>query len=194
MRAQIEKYCETCVVCKRSKVSRHKSYEILSSLSISEFKWADLTMNFVTELSESKAWNEIVHDSILVVINRLTKMTHYISITKTMIAENLAEILIREIIRLDDLSSSITTDRDSIFIFKYHDSLCYALKIKFKLSTTYHSQIDDQTKRQNNFMKQLFRTFVNFEQNNWIKLLFMTKFAYNNSKHVSTKISSFEIM
>ena len=194
MRAQIEKYCEICVVCKRSKISRHKSYEKLSSFFISKFKWIDLTMNFVTKLFESKTWNEVVYDSILVVMNRLTKMIHYISVTKTMIAKNLAEILIREIIRLHDFSSSITINRSSIFIFKYHDSLCYALKIKLKLSTTYHSQIDDQTKRQNSIMKQYFRAFVNFEQNNWIELLFMTKFVYNNNKHVSTKISSFEIM
>ena len=121
-------------------------------------------------------------------------MTHYISITKTVIAKDLTEILIRKIIKLHDFSSSITIDRNFIFTSKYHDSLCYAFKIKFKLFTTYHSQIDDQTERQNNIMKQYFRTFVNFEQNNWIKLLFMTKFVYNNNKHAFIQMSSFEIM
>ena len=194
MRAQVKKYCETCAICKRSKTFRHKSYEKLSSLSISKFKWTDIIMNFVTNLSESKAWNETTYDSILVVVDRLIKMTHYISITKTMIAENLVEILIRKIIRLHDLSSSITTDRDSVFISKYHDALCYALKIKFKLFTTYHSQTDDQTKRQNSIIKQYFKVFVNFEQNDWIELLSMIEFAYNNSKHAFTQMSSFETM
>ena len=196
MRAQIKEYCETCVICKRNKVSRHKSYEKLFSLSISKFKWVDITMNFVTNLFENKAWNEVIHDSILVVsvMNKLTKMTYYIFVTKTVIAEDLVEILIREIIRLHDLSSSITTNRDFIFTFKYHDSLCYALKIKLKLFTAYHSQIDDQTERQNSIMKQYLKAFVNFEQNNWIELLFMTEFAYNNNKHASTQMSSFEAM
>ena len=194
MRAQIKEYCETCVICKRNKISRHKSYEKLSFFSISKFKWADLTMDFVTKLSENRAWNEITHDSILVVMNRLTKMIHYISVTKTVIAKDLIEILIRKIIKFHDFSSSITIDRNFIFTSKYHDSLCYAFKIKFKLFTTYHSQIDDQTERQNSIMKQYFRTFVNFEQNNWIKLLFMTKFVYNNNKHAFIQMSSFEIM
>lgn len=160
---QIKKYCETCVICKRNKTSRHKLYEKLSFLFISKFKWIDFTMNFVTNLLESKTRNETIYDSILVVMNRLTKMTHYILVTKTMIAKDLVEIWIRKIIKLHDLSSSIITNRDFVFTFKYHDSLCYALKIKFKLFTTYHSQIDDQTKRQNNIMKQYFKTFVNFE-------------------------------
>ena len=194
MRAQIKEYCETCVICKRSKTSRHKSYEKFFSLSISKFKWIDFTMNFVTDLFESKAWNEAIYDSILVVMNRLTKMTRYILVTKTVIAENLIEILIREIIKLHELSSSITTNRSFVFTFKYHDALCHALKIKLKMSTTYHSQTDDQTKRQNNTIKQFFRTFVNFEQNNWIKLLSLTKFAYNNTKHASTQMFSFEVM
>ena len=194
MRAQIKEYCETCVICKRSKTFRHKSYEKFSFFSVSKFKWADFTMNFVTDLFESKAWNETIYDSIFVVMNRLTKMTHYIFVTKTVIAENLVEILIREIIKLHELLSSITTNRDFVFTFKYHDALCHALKIKLKMSTTYHSQTDDQTKRQNNTIKQFFRTFVNFEQNNWIKLLSLTKFAYNNTKHASTQMFSFEVM
>ena len=194
MRTQIKEYCETCVICKRSKTSRHKSYEKLSSLSVSKFKWIDLTMNFVTNLLESRAWNEAIYDSILVVMNRLTKMTHYILVTKTVIAKNLIEILIREIIRFHELLSSITTDRSFVFTFKYHDALCHALKIRLKMSTTYHSQTNDQTERQNNTMKQFLRTFVNFEQNNWIELLSLTKFAYNNTKHASTQMSSFEVM
>ena len=194
MRAQVKKYCETCAICKKSKTSRHKSYEKLSFLSISKFKWIDITMNFVTDLFESKTWNETTYDSILVVINRLIKMIHYISITKTMIAKNLVEILIRKIIKFHDFSSSITTNKDSIFISKYHDALCYALKIKFKLFTIYHSQTDDQTKRQNSIMKQYFKVFVNFQQNDWIELLSMIEFAYNNNKHAFTQMSSFETM
>ena len=194
MRAQIKKYCEICAICKRNKVSRHKLYEKFLFLSVSKFKWVDFTMNFVTNLSESRAWNETTYDAILVVIDRLIKMTHYISITKTMIAKDLVEISIREIIKFHDFSFSITTDRDSIFIAKYHVALCYVLKIKFRLFTTYHSQTNDQTKRQNSIIKQYFRIFVNFEQNDWLKLLSMIEFAYNNNKHTFTQMSSFETM
>ena len=194
MRAQVKEYCETCAICKRSKAPRHKPYGKLSSLSISEFKWADITMDFVTGLSESRAWNEATYDSILVVVDRLTKMAHYIPVTKTVTAEDLAEILIREVIRLHGLPSSITTDRGSVFTSKYHDALCYALKIKLKLSTAYHPQTDGQTERQNSIMEQYLRAFVNFQQNDWVELLPMAEFAYNNSKHASTQMSLFEAM
>ena len=93
-------------------------------------------------------------------------MTYYIFVTKTINAKNFVEILIREIIKFYDFFSSITTNRNSIFTFKYHDALCHAFRIKLRISTTYHSQTNEQTKRQNNTMKQYFRTFVNFEQNN----------------------------
>ena len=192
MREQVKEYCETCAICKRSKAPRHKLYGTLSSLSISEYKWADLTMDFVTGLPSSRAWNGAVYDSILVVVDRLTKMAHYISVTKTVVAEDLAEILIREVIRFHGFSSFITSDRGSIFTFKYHDSLCYAFKIKLKLSTAYHLQTDGQIERQNSTMEQYLRAFVNFEQNDWVELLPMAEFAYNNTRHASTQMSLFE--
>ena len=151
-------------------------------------------MNFVTDFSKNKTWNKTTYDAIFVVINRLIKMTYYISITKTMIAKNFVEILIRKIIKFHDFSSSITTNKNSIFIVKYHDALCYVLKIKLKLFTIYHSQTNDQTKRQNSIIKQYFRIFVNFEQNDWIKLLSMIEFVYNNNKYAFTQMSSFETM
>ena len=98
-------------------------------------------------------------------MNRLTKMIHYIPVTKTVSAEDLTEIILREVIRLHDLPSSIVTDRGSIFTSKYNDALCYALKIKRRLSTAFHPQTDEQTERQNSVMKQFLRAFVNFEQN-----------------------------
>ena len=194
MRAQVKEYCETCTICKRSKAPRHKPYGKLSSLPIPEFKWADLTMDFVTGLPESRAWNGAVYDSILVVVDRLTKMAHYIPVTKTVNAEDLAEILIREVIRLHGLPSSITTDRGSIFTSKYHDALCHALRIRLRMSTAYHPQTDGQTERQNSTMEQYLRAFVNFKQNNWVELLPLAEFAYNNTKHASTQMSPFEAM
>ena len=189
----VREYYESCAVCKRSKASRHKSYENLQFLLISEFRWADLTMNFVIELSASRNWNEAVYDSILVVVNRFTKMTHYVSITKTISAENLTKIFMRKIIKLHDIFASVITDRNTIFTSKFYSILVYCLKIKHKLSTIFHSQIDDQTKKLNVFMKQYFRAYVNFEQDDWVILLLMIEFVYNNSINASIGCSSFEV-
>ena len=150
-------------------------------------------MNFVTKLSFSRAWNEVIYDAILVIVDRLTKMIHYIFVTKIINAKNLVEILIRELIRIHDLLESIIIiDKDFIFTSKYWSTLCYALKIKEKLFIAFHSQIDNQTKRQNSIMKQYFRFYINFEQSNWVKLLSMIKFVYNNVINASTNMTLFE--
>ena len=194
MRKFVREYCELCVICKRSKVSRHKPYEELRPLSISEYKWADITMDFVTGLSFSRDWNNAIYDSIFVVVDRLFKIVHYIPCSKTISTEDLAEIFIREVIKLYSVLSSIVSDRDSVFISKFWLTFCYCLNITRNLSTTFHFQTDDQIERQNSIIKQYLRTYVNFEQDDWIALLFITKFAYNNSKNAFIGLSPFEVM
>ena len=189
----IREYCELCVVCKRNKASKHKLYENLQFLFISEFRWADFTMNFVTKFSINRDWNKTVYDFILVVINRFTKIIHYVSITKTIFAKNLTEIFMRKIIKLHNIFASVITDRNTIFTSKFYSTLIYCLKIKHKLSTIFHSQIDDQTKKLNAFIKQYLRIYVNFEQNDWVTLLLITEFVYNNSINASIDCSLFEV-
>ncbi len=86
---------------------------------------------------------------------------------------------------------SIVTDRGSLFISKFWFSLCYFLEIKKKLSTAFQPQTDGQTERQNSTMKAYLRAFVNWEQDNWAKLLPMVEFAYNNAKNTSIGHTSF---
>ena len=95
-------------------------------------------------------------------MNRLTKMIHYIFFIKSIFAKDLIEIIFREIIRFHDFFSSIVIDKNFNFIFKYNDTLCYVSKIKRKLSIVFHSQIDKQTKRQNNVIKHFFSNFRQF--------------------------------
>ena len=136
--------------------------------------------------------NFVIYDAILIIVDRLIKMMHYILVTKTINAKDLVEILIKDLVRMHELLESIVIDRDFVFTSKYWFSLCYALKIKEKLFIAFHSQIDDQTKRQNSTMKQYLRAYINFEQNDWIQLLFMIEFAYNNAINVFTSMILFE--
>ena len=190
----IKNYCETCVVCKHNKASKYKLFEKLQTLFIFEFKWSNLMMNFVTSFSISRNWNEIKYNLILMMIDRLTKMIHYISIIKIINVEDLTEVFIKEIIQLHDFFLFIIIDKKSLFILSFWSTLCYTMKIKKKLFIAFHSQTNEQIERQNNIMKQYFKTYVNFQQDNWMKLLFMIEFAYNNAKHVFMKMSFFKIM
>ena len=85
------------------------------------------------------------------------------------------------------------SDRDSVFTSKFWSSLCYFLGIKRRLSNVFYPQTDGQTERQNNTMEAYLQAFVNFEQNDWARLLPMAEFAYNNAKNASTGYTPFEL-
>ena len=123
-------------------------------------------MDFVTALPISVDWKRDNYDSILVVVNRLTKMVHYKPVKFTIDALGLAEVIIDMIVWNHELSNSIVTDRGSVFTFKLWSLLCYFLDIKRRLSTAFYLQTDGQTERQNSTIEAYLRAFVNFEQNN----------------------------
>ena len=150
-------------------------------------------MDFVTGLPISTDWKGDSYDSILVIVDRLTKMVHYKPVKVTIDAPGLAEVIIDVVVRHHGLPDSIVTDRGSFFTSKFWSLLCYFLGIKRRLSTAFHPQTDGQTERQNSTMEAYLRAFVNFEQNDWARLLPMAEFAYNNAKNASTGHTSFEL-
>ena len=150
-------------------------------------------MDFVTGLPISTDWKGDSYDSILVIIDRLTKMVHYEPVKVTINAPGLAKVIIDILVRHHGLLDSIISDRRAIFTSKFWSSLCYFLGIKRRLSTAFHPQTDGQTERQNSTMEAYLRAFVNFEQNDWARLLPMAEFAYNNAKNASTGHTPFEL-
>ena len=118
-------------------------------------------------------------------------MVHYKPVKVTINAPGLAKIILNVVVWYHGLPDSIVTDRGSLFTLKFWLLLCYFFGIKQRLSTAFHSQTDDQTKRQNSKMETYLRTFVNFKQNDWAKLLLMAEFAYNNAKNASTGYTPF---
>ena len=194
MRESVEDYIQACAICKRSKAPRLKPHGKLMSLPVPTHKWKDLIMDFVTGLPPSRAWNGQVYDSICVVLDRLTKMAHYIAVTTTLTAWQLAHVMHQEIVRIYGLPDSIVSDRDKLFTSHFHRELCHLLKIKPRLSTAYHLQTDGQTERQNSTIEQYLRAYVNYEQDDWVSLLASAEFAYNNAVQSSTKVSPFYAM
>ena len=119
-------------------------------------------------------------------------MVHYKPLKITIDAPGIAEVIIDIIVWHYDLSNSMVTDRGSLFTSKFLSLLCYFLGIKRRLSTAFHPQTDGQTKRQNSNMEAYLWAFVNFEQNDWARLLPMAEFAYNNAKNANTGHTTFE--
>ena len=193
LRNNVEAYVNGCDVCFASKTARHKLYGDLQSLPVPTHRWKDLSMDFVTGLPISTNWKGDNYDSILFIVDRLTKIVHYEPVKITINALGLAEVIINIVVRQHGLPNSIVTDKGSLFHSKFWSSLCYFFGIKRRLSTTFHPQTDGQTKRQNSTIKAYVGAFVNFEQNDWVRLLPMAKFAYNNAKNASTSHTPFEL-
>ena len=150
-------------------------------------------MDFIMGLPVLTDWKRDSYDSILVIVNRLTKMVHYKLVKVTIDAPGLAEVIINKVVRHHGLPNSIITNRGLLFTSKFWSLLCYFLGIKQRLSTAFHLQIDGQTERQNSTMKAYLRAFVNFEQNDWARFLSMAEFTYNNTKNASTGFTLFEL-
>ena len=182
-----------CDVCLASKAVRHKPYRDLHWLPVLIHRWKDLSMDFVIGLPVSTNWKGEIYDSILVIIDRLSKMVYYEPVKVTIDASNFAEVIINVVVRHHGLPDSIVSDRGSIFTSKFWSSLFYFLGIKQRLSTAFHSQTDGQTERQNNTIEAYLWAFFHYEQNNWASLLPMTEFTYNNAKKASAGYTSFEL-
>ncbi len=137
LRRDVEAYIIGCDVCLASKSVRHKPYGDLQSLLVPTRRWKDLFMDFVTGLPVSTNWKGETYDSILVIVDRLTKMVHYKPVKVTINAPALAEVIIEVVVRHHGLPDSIISDRGLVFTSKFWSSLCYFLGIKGKLSIAF---------------------------------------------------------
>ncbi len=196
MLKEMMKYVRICSDCQRVRVHHHKLYEKLTSISsenVNSFHM--MIMNFITDmLSAKNSYIEKTSDAILIMINKLIKHAIYISMIKDLNVKRLVNLLWREFVFQHEMMRSIISNRNSLFINHFWITLCWHLEAKRKLSTAFHSQIDDQTKRQNQMLEHYLRVYFNYKINNWSKLLSMTTFAYNNSVHASIEKTSHELL
>jgi len=186
LKKDVEAYVSGCAVCQRTKPSHQRPSGHLRSLEVPTQPWAEISMDFIEELPSSNDYN-----SILVVVDRLTKWAIFIPTTTRLNAPNLAELFIQHVVSQHGLPKSIVSDRGSKFISRFWRQLTDKLGIKLNLSTAYHPQTDGQTERVNQVLEQYLRVFASYNQDNWSTLLAQASFAYNNSRHAAIELSPF---
>ncbi|GKB34701.1 putative reverse transcriptase domain-containing protein [Tanacetum coccineum] len=162
MKAIIAEYVGKCLTCSRVKAECQKPSGLLIQPEIPTWKWERITMDFVTKLPKTSSG----HDTIWVIVDRLTKSAHFIPTRATDSMETLTRLYIKEIVSRHGVPISIISDHDSHFTSRFWQSLQNALG----------TQLD-----------------MNFGKG-WERHLPLVVFSYNNSYHASIKAAPFEAL
>ena len=147
-------------------------------------------MDFVTGLLKSVKG----HDAIWVIVDRLTKSSHFLPIKTTFSLDRLAQLYVMEIVRLHGVLVSMVPDRDPCFTSKFWNSLHKAMGTKLDFSTAFHPQTDGQLERTIQTLEDMLRACVLDLKGSWEIHLPLIEFAYNNSYHSSIEMAPFKAL
>jgi len=171
----VKQYVEGCDTCQCNKNCTEQPAGKLMPNSIPEKLWMHILVDFITKLPLVQGY-----DSILVVVDWLTKMVHFIPTTEKTSAEGLARLFRDNVWKLHGLPESIISDRGPQFAAGLMRELNRMLEIESKLLMAFHPQTDGQTERVNQELEQYLRMFINHRQEQWPECLGTAEFAYNN--------------
>ncbi|GJX04548.1 putative reverse transcriptase domain-containing protein [Tanacetum coccineum] len=143
MKRDIATYVSKCLTCSKVKAEHQRPSGLLQQPEIPEWKWDKITMDFITKLPRSKNG----HDTIWVIVDRLTKSAHFLAIREDYSTERLARIYIDEIVARHGVPVSIISDRDGRFTSRCWQTVQKALGTRLDMSTAYHPQTNGQSER-----------------------------------------------
>ena len=184
--ADIQQFCKSCVTCMRSKPQHHKPYGSLKQLPIPKRPWNSISMDFIEKLPSFSGF-----DTILVIVDQLTKQAIFIPAHNTIISVDLAHLFILHVFSKHSVPSHVTSNRGSEFVSNFFQSLGTALDMRLHFTSGYHPEGDGQTKRMNQTLKQYLHVYCNYQQDNWSELLPFAEFTYNNAPSATTSVSPF---
>ncbi|UTT89457.1 hypothetical protein NDA17_006493 [Ustilago hordei] len=153
--------------------------------------WGSISLDFIEGLPPSKKYDSKTYDSILVIVDRLTKFAILAPTHKTVTAKQTAVLLYGHMVRLFGYPDHMVSDRGRQFISGAWKAFAEQMGVKHSLSTAYHPQTDGQTERVNQVIEQYLRMYCNYEQDDWANLLDTAAFVYNNMVHNSIGVSPF---
>nr|KYP57132.1 Retrotransposable element Tf2 [Cajanus cajan] len=189
MKRDVQRFCSSCIACLQAK-STTKPHGLYTPLPISSSPWVDISMDFILGLPRTQRGK----DSIFVVVDRFSKMAHFIPCHKVDDASNIAKLFFQEIVRLHGLPKTIVSDRDVKFLSHFWKTLWARLGTKLLFSTTCHPQTDGQTEVVNRSLGTMLRAILKGNKKSWDDYLPHVEFAYNRVVHKTTNMSPFEIV
>ncbi|WVZ80978.1 LOW QUALITY PROTEIN: hypothetical protein U9M48_028409 [Paspalum notatum var. saurae] len=182
MKRAVAEYVAICDTCQREKAEHHRPAGLLQPLKLPEWKWEEITMDFIVGLPRTQKG----YNSIWVVVDRLTKVAHFIPVNTTYSGAKLADLYISRIVCLHGVPKRIISDRGSQFTSRFWEQLHDSLDTKLRFN--------GQTERTNQILEDMLRACAIQYGTSWDKCLPYAEFSYNNSYQASLKKSPFEAL
>ncbi|GKC04398.1 putative reverse transcriptase domain-containing protein [Tanacetum coccineum] len=190
MKANIATYVSKCLTCAKVKAEHQRPSGLLVQPDIPQWKWDNITMDFVTKLPKSSQG----YDTIWVIVDRLTKSAIFVPMRETDPLEKLARMYLKEVVTRHGIPVSIICDRDPRFASHFWRSLQKALGTNLDMSTAYHPQTDGQSERTIQTLEDMLRACAIDFGKGWVNHFPLVEFSYNNSYHASIKAAPFEAL
>ena len=156
MKRHVGDFVRWCLTCQHVKAEHQKLAGLLQPLEVAEWKWEHVTMDFVTHLPQTP-WR---HDVVWVIMDQLTKSTHFLAVRMTFILEEFCRLYIREIVGLHGVPMSIVSNRNPRFMSHFSKSFQKAMGIQSMMSIAFHPQTDGQSERIIQVLEDMLRACV----------------------------------
>ena len=190
MKRDVSEFVTKCLVCQRVKAEHQVPSGLLQPIRIPEWKWDRITMDFVVGLPLTGR----KHDSVWVVVDRLTKSAHFLPVRTDYSLDKLAELYIKEIVRLHGIPISIISNRDPRFTSRFWGKLQEAMGTRLNFSTAFHPQTDGQSERVIQILEDMLRSCAIDYEGSWDRHSPLVEFVYNNNFQSSIGMAPYEAL
>ncbi|KAL0332800.1 UNVERIFIED_CONTAM: Retrovirus-related Pol polyprotein from transposon [Sesamum calycinum] len=182
LEGDVNTWVKECEVCQRSKHENIPYLGLLQPLPIPDQAWYCISMDFIEGLPPSEG-----KDSILVIVDRLAKYSHFLPLKHPYTASSIAKTFFDNIYKLHGFPVSIVTDRDRVFTSRFWKELFSMAGVSLDMSSAYHAQTDGQTERVNQCLENYLRCMCLQKPKKWAQWLTLAEFWFNTNFHKGLK-------
>ncbi|KAJ0970323.1 hypothetical protein J5N97_023200 [Dioscorea zingiberensis] len=187
LRREVQEFVAACHLCQSVKPFTRAPQGLLQPLPIPGKVWDSISMDFITHLPPSSG-----KSTIMVVVDRLSKHGHFSALGPSFSAPQVAEVFLRDVVKLHGVPSHIVSDRDPIFMSSFWRELFKLQGTVLAMSSAYHPQTDGQTEVLNRYLEDYLRCFVADQPRQWLRYLPWAEWHYNTAWHSAIRMTPYE--